>query len=74
MSWSVTPTASTWGRYSFGYPACPGLEVNAVLADLLDAKSLGIECNEDTGWQHRPAQITSACICHLPQAKYFVAR
>ncbi|MEZ5381867.1 MAG: methionine synthase [Microthrixaceae bacterium] len=62
------------GRYSFGYPACPDLEANATLADLLDAKSLGIECDEDTGWQYHPEQTTSAIICHHPQAKYFVAR
>ena len=62
------------GRYSFGYPACPDLEDNAILADLLDARSLGIECDEDTGWQYHPEQTTSAIICHHPRAKYFVAR
>ncbi|WP_020377152.1 methionine synthase [Candidatus Microthrix parvicella] len=62
------------GRYSFGYPACPDLEDNAILAELLDAESIGIECNEDTGWQYHPEQTTSAIICHHPRAKYFVAR
>ena len=59
---------------SFGYPACPALDANAVLADLLDAKSIGIECDEDTGWQYHPEQTSSAVIRHHPQAKYFVAR
>ncbi len=62
------------GRYSWGYPACPDLEGNAVVAQLLDAGRLGIEVSEDTGWQYQPEQTTSALICHHPQAKYFVAR
>jgi 5-methyltetrahydrofolate--homocysteine methyltransferase len=62
------------GRYSWGYPACPDLEDNATVATLLDAARIGIEVNEDTGWQYQPEQTTSAIICHHPQAKYFVAR
>ena len=62
------------GRYSWGYPACPDLEDNAKVAALLGASRLGIEVNEDTGWQYQPEQTTSAIICHHPQAKYFVAR
>ena len=62
------------GRYSFGYPACPDLEENAVIAELLGADRLGIICDEDSGWQYHPEQTTSALICHHPQAKYFVAR
>jgi 5-methyltetrahydrofolate--homocysteine methyltransferase len=62
------------GRYSWGYPACPDLEDNAKVADLLEAGRLGIEVNEETGWQYQPEQTTSAIICHHPRAKYFVAR
>lgn len=62
------------GRYSWGYPACPDLEDNQRVAELLDAGRLGIEVNEDTGFQYQPEQTTSAIICHHPQAKYFVAR
>ena len=62
------------GRYSWGYPACPDLEDNATVATLLDAGRLGIEVNEETGWQYQPEQTTSAIICHHPRAKYFVAR
>jgi 5-methyltetrahydrofolate--homocysteine methyltransferase len=62
------------GRYSWGYPACPDLEDNATVARILEAGRLGIEVNEDTGWQYQPEQTTSAIICHHPQSKYFVAR
>jgi 5-methyltetrahydrofolate--homocysteine methyltransferase len=62
------------GRYSWGYPACPDLEDNAKVADLLGADRIGIECNEETSWQYQPEQTTSALICHHPKAKYFVAR
>jgi 5-methyltetrahydrofolate--homocysteine methyltransferase len=62
------------GRYSWGYPACPDLEDNATAARLLDAERIGVEVNEDTGWQFHPEQTTSALICHHPKAKYFVAR
>ncbi len=62
------------GRYSWGYPACPNLEDNATVAQLLGAERLGIEVSEETGWQYQPEQTTSAIICHHPQAKYFVAR
>jgi 5-methyltetrahydrofolate--homocysteine methyltransferase len=59
------------GRYSWGYPACPNLEDNQKVADLLDAKRIGIEVSE--GFQLHPEQSTLAIICHHPQAKYFVA-
>ena len=62
------------GRYSWGYPACPDLEDNARVAELLDATRIGISVGEETGWQYQPEQTTSAIICHHPQAKYFIAR
>jgi 5-methyltetrahydrofolate--homocysteine methyltransferase len=62
------------GRYSWGYPACPDLEDNETVARLLEAERIGIEVNEDTGFQFQPEQSTSAIICHHPKAKYFVAR
>ncbi|MCL1592961.1 MAG: methionine synthase [Actinomycetia bacterium] len=62
------------GRYSWGYPACPDLEDNLTVAELLDAKRIGIEVGPDTGFQYQPEQTTSAIICHHPQAKYFIAR
>ncbi len=62
------------GRYSWGYPACPDLEDNEKVAELLGADRIGIEVSEDTGFQYQPEQTTSALICHHPRAKYFVAR
>lgn len=62
------------GRYSWGYPACPDLEDNMKVADLLDAQRIGIEVGPETGYQYQPEQTTSAIICHHPQAKYFIAR
>jgi 5-methyltetrahydrofolate--homocysteine methyltransferase len=62
------------GRYSWGYPACPDLEDNLTVADLLGADRLGIEVGPETGFQYQPEQTTSAIICHHRQAKYFIAR
>jgi len=60
------------GRYSWGYPACPDLEDNLKVHELLEADSIGVTVAE--GFQYHPEQTTSAIICHHPQAKYFVAR
>jgi 5-methyltetrahydrofolate--homocysteine methyltransferase len=62
------------GRYSWGYPACPDLEDNEKVAELLGAGRIGVECSEETSFQYQPEQTTSALICHHPRAKYFVAR
>ncbi|KAA0233630.1 MAG: Methionine synthase [Acidimicrobiales bacterium] len=62
------------GRYSWGYPACPDLEDNVKVAELLGADRIGIEVSEESGYQYQPEQTTSALICHHPRAKYFVAR
>ncbi len=62
------------GRYSSGYPACPDLEDNAKVAELLGAERIGVSVSEETSWQYQPEQTTSAIICHHPRAKYFVAR
>ncbi|MGA2834973.1 MAG: methionine synthase [Acidimicrobiales bacterium] len=59
------------GRYSWGYPACPRLEDNAKVVELLGAERIGVEVSE--GFQLHPEQSTTAIICHHPQAKYFVA-
>jgi 5-methyltetrahydrofolate--homocysteine methyltransferase len=62
------------GRYSWGYPACPDLEDNAVCAALVGAERIGVECSGETSWQFHPEQTTAAIICHHPQAKYFIVR
>ena len=58
-------------RYSFGYPACPDVEMQAVLVDLLDPSRIGVELSEE--FQLHPEQSTSALIVHHPEAKYFNA-
>jgi 5-methyltetrahydrofolate--homocysteine methyltransferase len=60
------------GRYSWGYPACPDLEDNLKVAELLGADRIGVSVSED--FQYEPEQTTSALIAHHPKAKYFVAR
>ncbi len=59
------------GRYSWGYPACPALEDNAKVAELLGGERIGVTVSE--GFQLNPEQTTTAIVCHHPQAKYFVA-
>jgi 5-methyltetrahydrofolate--homocysteine methyltransferase len=58
-------------RYSFGYPACPDVEQQAVLVDLLEPERIGVELSEE--FQLHPEQSTSALIVHHPEAKYFNA-
>jgi 5-methyltetrahydrofolate--homocysteine methyltransferase len=61
------------GRYSWGYPACPDLEDNVKVAELLEADRIGVTASEETSYQYHPEQTTSAIILHHPEAKYFVA-
>jgi 5-methyltetrahydrofolate--homocysteine methyltransferase len=58
-------------RYSFGYPACPDLEQQVQLCELLDPARIGVELSEE--FQLHPEQSTSAIIVHHPEAKYFNA-
>ncbi|MDP2360912.1 MAG: methionine synthase [bacterium] len=56
-------------RYSFGYPACPRLEDQRLLADILGVDRIGCRLTEE--WQIVPEQSTSAVIVHHPEARYF---
>ncbi|WP_214110030.1 methionine synthase [Acrocarpospora catenulata] len=56
-------------RYSFGYPACPNLEDQVQLFELLDPGRIGVELSEE--FQLHPEQATSALVAHHPEAKYF---
>ena len=56
-------------RYSFGFPACPRLEDQERLLDLLDAGAVGIRLGEEA--QLEPEQSTSALVIHHPRARYF---
>ncbi len=56
-------------RYSFGYPACPNLEDQTKIFELLQPERIGVELTEE--FQLDPEQSTSAIIIHHPEAKYF---
>ena len=58
-------------RYSFGYPACPDLEQQVQLCELLEPERIGVNLSEE--FQLHPEQSTSAIIVHHPEAKYFNA-
>ena len=58
-------------RYSFGYPACPDLEQQVQICELLDPKRIGVELSEE--FQLHPEQSTSSIVLHHPEAKYFNA-
>lgn len=56
-------------RYSFGYPACPNLEDNVILFDILHPERIGISLSDE--FQMNPEQSTNALIVHRKDAKYF---
>lgn len=58
-------------RYSFGYPACPDIEQQVQLCQLLQPERIGVVLSEE--FQLHPEQSTSAIIVHHPEAKYFNA-
>ena len=58
-------------RYSWGYPACPDLDDQAKVAELLEIERIGVELTEE--FHLVPEQSTSAIVVPHPEAKYFVA-
>ena len=58
-------------RYSFGYPACPDLEQQVQICELLDPERIGVSLSEE--FQLHPEQSTSSIVLHHPEAKYFNA-
>jgi 5-methyltetrahydrofolate--homocysteine methyltransferase len=56
-------------RYSFGYPACPDLEMQTQLFRLLDAGAIGVHLTD--GFMMDPEASVSAMVFHHPDAKYF---
>jgi len=56
-------------RYSFGYPACPDLEDQRQVRELLRFERIGVSLSEE--FQLHPEQSTSAIVVHHPEAKYF---
>jgi 5-methyltetrahydrofolate--homocysteine methyltransferase len=58
-------------RVSFGYPACPRLEDQATLFELLSPASIGVSLTE--GFMMEPEASVSALVFHHPEARYFSA-
>jgi 5-methyltetrahydrofolate--homocysteine methyltransferase len=56
-------------RYSFGYPACPNLEDQKYIFQLLQPDRIGVSLSSE--WQLVPEQSTSAIIVHHPESCYF---
>lgn len=65
----LKPSAYQGCRYSFGYPACPNLEDQRLLMDLLQPERIGITMTES--FLLEPEQSTSAIVLHHPEAYYF---
>jgi 5-methyltetrahydrofolate--homocysteine methyltransferase len=71
MDYLIAKQGYRGSRYSFGYPACPDLEQQTVLVDLLRPERIEVTLSEE--FQLHPEQSTSAIIVHHPEAKYFNA-
>jgi 5-methyltetrahydrofolate--homocysteine methyltransferase len=56
-------------RYSFGYAACPDLEAQAILFELLRPEDIGVRLTE--GFMMDPEASVSALVFHHPDATYF---
>jgi len=56
-------------RFSFGYPACPNLEDQALLFDLLQPQDIGIELTDS--FMMEPEASVSAIVFAHPEARYF---
>lgn len=59
-------------RFSFGYPACPRLEDQVKLFELLGPERIGVYLTEE--FQMEPEQSTSAIVVHHPEARYFTIK
>jgi len=58
-------------RYSFGYPACPNLEDQQGLFELLKPEEIGVKLTE--GFMMDPEASVSALVFHHPDCAYFTA-
>ncbi len=56
-------------RVSFGYPACPNLEDQELLFDLMKPQDIGVELTE--GFMMEPEASVSAMVFAHPEANYF---
>ena len=58
-------------RYSFGYPACPNLDDQQGLFQLLSPEDIGVALTE--GMMMEPEASVSALVFHHPDCAYFTA-
>ncbi len=58
-------------RYSFGYPACPNLDDQQGLFELLRPEDIGVQLTE--GMMMEPEASVSALVFHHPDCAYFTA-
>jgi 5-methyltetrahydrofolate--homocysteine methyltransferase len=56
-------------RFSFGYPACPDLDDQAALWQLLKPEEIGVSLTD--GMMMEPEASVSAMVFHHPDARYF---
>ncbi len=56
-------------RYSFGFPACPGVELQPSLLALLGAERIGLSLT--SGFQLKPEHSVTAFVVARPDAEYF---
>lgn len=56
-------------RFSFGYPACPDLEDQVKLFDVLKPEQIGVQLTE--GFMMEPEASVSAIVFAHPDARYF---
>ncbi|OEH91656.1 methionine synthase [Bacillus solimangrovi] len=56
-------------RFSFGYPACPNLEDQELLFDLLHPEDIGVQLTD--GFMMQPEASVSAIVFAHPEARYF---
>ncbi|GGA24929.1 methionine synthase [Paenibacillus physcomitrellae] len=56
-------------RVSFGYPACPDLEMQQPLFELMNPGEIGVELTE--GFMMEPEASVSAMVFSHPEAQYF---
>ena len=56
-------------RVSFGYPACPNLEDQQLLFDLMKPEEIGVKLTD--GYMMDPEASVSAMVFAHPQARYF---
>jgi 5-methyltetrahydrofolate--homocysteine methyltransferase len=71
MDYLIAKQGYRGSRYSFGYPACPDLEQQVQLMELLHPERVDVTLSEE--FQLHPEQSTSAIVVHHPEAKYFNA-